>query len=108
MPVLNVTDQTFDAEVLNSELPVLVDFWAPWCGPCQMMTPIVDELAEELDGRARVVKVNIDAAKGLAVQYRIDSIPSFAVIHNGEVQNRVKGGMPKEQLRSLVEPHLNG
>ena len=98
MSAQNLTDGTFAAEVLQSEVPVLVDFWAPWCGPCRMMSPIVDELSAELGDRAGVVKVNIDEARATAVRYGITSIPSFAVIRGGEVQQRFSGVVPKHRL----------
>ena len=106
MPALNLTDGTFAAEVLQSEVPVLVDFWAPWCGPCRMMSSIVDEVSAELGDRARVVKVNIDEARATAVRYGITSIPSFAVIRGGEVQHRFSGVVPKARLLGALGPHL--
>ena len=106
MSALNLTDRTFAAEVLESEVPVLVDFWAPWCGPCHMMSPIVDEVSAELGDRARVVKVNIEEAPATAVRYGITSIPSFAVIRGGEVQQRLSGVVPKARLLGALSPHL--
>ncbi len=106
MSAQNLTDSTFATEVLQSEVPVLVDFWAPWCGPCRMMSPIVDELSAELRGRARVVKVNVDEARATAVRYGITSIPSFAVIRGGEVHERFSGVVPKHRLLGALDPHL--
>jgi thioredoxin 1 len=106
MSAHNVTDGTFAAEVLQSEVPVLVDFWAPWCGPCRMMSRIVDEVSAELGDRARVVKVNIDEALDTAVRYGITSIPSFAVIRGGEVQQRFSGVVPKDRLLKALDPNL--
>ena len=106
MSALNLTDRTFAAEVLESEVPVLVDFWAPGCGPCRMMSPIVDEVSAELGDRARVFKVNIEEAPATAVRYGITSIPSFAVIRGGEVQQRLSGVVPKARLLGALSPHL--
>ncbi len=106
MSAHNLTDGTFAAEVLQSEVPVLVDFWATWCGPCRMMSRIIDELAAELGDRARVVKLNIDEARVTAVRYGVTSIPSFAVIRGGEVQQRFSGVVPKDRLLAAINVHL--
>jgi thioredoxin 1 len=106
MTALSLTDSTFGAEVLQSAVPVLVDFWAPWCGPCRMMSPIVEEVSVELGDRARGVKVNIDEAPATAVRYGITSIPSFAVIFGGEVQQRFSGVVPKARLLGALNPLL--
>ena len=107
MSALHVNDQSFAADVLQSDVPVLVDFWAPWCPPCRMMGPVVDELAGELAGKARVVKVNVDEAPQTARQFRISSIPGFAVVRDGQVKQQALGAMPKERLLSMLKPHLN-
>lgn len=101
-----ITEATFEQEVLKSEVPVLVDFWAPWCGPCQVMGPLVDELATEFEAsKAKVVKVNVDEDGALAGKYEILSIPSFLVFKGGEVVETVVGGVPKEKLKEALDKH---
>ncbi|EMI55926.1 thioredoxin [Rhodopirellula sallentina] len=102
MSAVNVNDQTFQTEVLESPKPVLVDFWAPWCGPCRMMGPVVDELADELQSDAVVVKVNVDEATDTATRYGVQSIPTFAVIKDGELVQQLSGVLPKETLRDAL------
>ena len=107
MAAIHLNEQNFDKTVGEADVPVLVDFWAPWCGPCQAMSSVVDELAEELEGKAIVAKVNVDEASELAGKFGVASIPSFAVVKGGEVQAQTVGAMPKARLLSVVEPHLN-
>ena len=101
MSAVNIDLKNFRQEVLESEKPVLLDFWAPWCGPCRMVSPIVDEIAEE---RSDVVvgKVNVDEEIELASQFRVMSIPTLVVIENGEVANRVVGARPKADILKLL------
>ena len=97
------TSENFDAEVVNSEVPVLVDFYANWCGPCKMMGPVVDELAKEYDGRIKVGKVNIDEEPQLAQKYGVMSIPYFAFIKNGKIVDDELGAVPKARLESKIQ-----
>jgi len=100
-----VTTANFDAEVLKSSTPVLVDFWAPWCGPCRAVAPTVDALATEFAGRAKVVKVNTDEDQDIAVKYGVGSIPTLMVFKNGEMVERVVGNRPKPELAALHKRH---
>lgn len=102
---MELTKDTFSAEVLSSDLPVLVDFWAPWCGPCQMMAPILDELSEELAGKVKITKVNTEdgANQELAMQYQIQSIPNMKLFKGGQVIGEFIGLRNKETLRGEIE-----
>lgn len=106
MSVVNVTEKNFEAEVLKSTLPVLVDFWAQWCGPCKQLSPIVDELANDLNGKLKVVKVNVDEAGDLAAEHNILSIPTLMVFKNGQVVDHFVGAMGKAQLLAKIQPNL--
>jgi thioredoxin 1 len=101
-----VTTANFDAEVLKSSTPVLVDFWAPWCGPCRAVAPTVDALATEFAGRAKVVKDNTDEDQDIAVKYGVGSIPTLMVFKNGEMVERVVGNRPKPELAALLNRHM--
>jgi len=103
---LDVTDSTWEASVLQNDTPVLVDFWAPWCGPCRTMGPFVDKLAEEFGERLKVVKLNTQDNTEVPARYGITSIPTFMVIKNGEVATQVIGAQKYENLKQAVEPHL--
>ena len=100
------TEDNFMEEVIKSDVPVLVDFYADWCGPCKMMGPVVAELAEEYEGKAKVGKVNVDMQRRLAAQFGIESIPSFVVIKNGRIVDRAMGAMPKDILEEKLERAL--
>ncbi len=102
----SVTEQTFDTEVLKSPTPVLVDFWAIWCGPCKMIAPIVEELAGEYEGRLRVVKLDVDENGGIAAKYSVMSIPTLGIFRGGELIERIVGYMPKEQLKKRIDAAL--
>ncbi len=101
------TDTNFDTEVLNSELPVLVDFWAPWCGPCRMVGPVVEELADQYQGKLKVVKVNTDENQEISMRYGIRSIPTLGVFKGGQIVDGVIGAVSKQALESKVLPHMN-
>jgi len=103
---LAATDQNFDAEVLKSDIPVLVDFWATWCGPCKMVAPILDEIAGEYVGKLKVAKVDVDQNPGVAGRYGIRSIPSMFLFKNGQVVEQLVGAMPKPAILKKIEGHL--
>src|SRR5713226_5677745 len=98
-----VTEQTFDSEVLKSNVPVLVDFWAVWCGPCKMIAPIVEDLAGEYAGRLKVLKLDVDENGGVAAKYNVMSIPTLGLFNKGELVERIVGYMPKEQLKKRID-----
>lgn len=101
MSVVTITQENFESEVLGSEKPVLVDFWASWCGPCRMLSPIVDEVAKE-HPEVKVGKINVDEQMDLAVQFGVMSIPTLIVFKNGEIANKSVGAIPKEAVESLI------
>ena len=104
--ILHVTEATFDAEVLKSKQLVLVDFWATWCGPCRMIAPILDELAEEYAGRVKICKVNVDDEPTLAQRYKIMSIPAVFLFRDGEVVEKMIGARPKQSFADAIEENL--
>jgi len=101
-----VTDSTFQTEVLSSSQPVLVDFWATWCGPCRMVAPIVEEIANENNGKLKVAKVDVDANPQTAQQFGVMSIPTLIVFKGGQPVERLVGYMPKAKLMQALSPHL--
>ena len=104
--VSEVTDDNFQAEVLESETPVLVDFWAPWCGPCRMVAPVVEEIAQEKGDALKVVKLNIDENQQTAMNYNVMSIPTLMVFKHGQPAKTVVGAYPKRRLEAEIEPAL--
>ena len=104
--VLELNDSTFEAEVVNSSIPVLVDFWATWCGPCRKLGPVVDEIAESYEGKVKFVKVNVEESLETAKKYSISGLPSLLVFKNGEAVERMAGLMPKSTIISNIEKHL--
>jgi thioredoxin 1 len=105
--IVEGTDNNFDQEVIKSNIPVLVDFWAPWCGPCRMVSPLVDELADEFTGKLKVVKVNTDENQEIAVKYGIRSIPTLGIFKNGEIVDGIIGALPKQAIKDKLLPHLS-
>ena len=104
---LHITEQNFEAEVLNSDIPVMVDFYADWCGPCKMMAPVVEKMAEEFEGRIKVGKCNVDENMQLAQQYRISNIPAFIVFKDGKPAEFFVGAMSTSELKGKLEQVLN-
>ncbi|MCR5090606.1 MAG: thioredoxin [Oscillospiraceae bacterium] len=102
MKELIVTKENFENTVLKSDLPVLIDFWAGWCGPCRMLSPVVSEIAEEYDGKVRVCKVNVDEEPELASAFHVSSIPLLVVMKDGKVTNSAVGVRPKAQIVSML------
>jgi thioredoxin 1 len=101
--VREVTDATFDSEVLKSDVPVLIDFWAPWCGPCRAIAPIVDELASSYSGKLKVVKMNVDDNPNTPGSYGVRSIPNLLLIKGGQVKDQIIGAVPKAQLQKAID-----
>jgi len=101
-----LTDENFEAEILKAELPCLVDFWAPWCGPCRMVSPVVEEIAKEYEGKLKVGKLNVDKGPQTASQYGIMSIPTISIFKGGKRVDTVVGAVPKEEIVSVIIPHF--
>lgn len=103
MSVVNLNEKNFEEEVLKSDKTILIDFWASWCGPCKMMSPVVDEIAEEMKGTVKVCKINIDEEQNLAVKYNVMSIPTFVVIKGGKEIGRTIGVQDKEEIKKMLK-----
>lgn len=103
---LHVTDATFDAEVLNSTTPVLVDFWAEWCGPCRMIGPVVEEMAGEYEGKAKITKVDVDSNPQISTKFGIRSIPTLLIFKNGQMVDQIVGAVPKSVLKKQLDAQL--
>ncbi|MEJ2486822.1 MAG: thioredoxin [Anaerolineales bacterium] len=104
---IKVTDAEFEDKVLNSEIPVVVDFWAPWCGPCKMVAPILDKLAVEYDGKVLIAKVNTDENQQYMMQYGVQGIPTMIFVNDGKLIHRQVGALPEPILRDLFEQFVN-
>ena len=105
--IIHASDDSFEQDVIKSEIPTLVDFWAPWCGPCKAVGPVLEELAEEYEGRVRIVKVNTDEHPGVAGALNIRSIPTLILFKDGKVSDMKVGAAPKPALASWLEGHAN-
>jgi len=104
--VHQVSDASFDGDILESEMPVLVDFWAPWCGPCRSVAPIVEDLASQYAGKLKVAKVNVDESTNVAMKYQVTSIPTFILFKNGQVADRVLGALPRGEFVRFIDRNL--
>ncbi|MCB9147592.1 MAG: thioredoxin [Caldilineaceae bacterium] len=104
---IKITDATFEEQVINSDTPVLVDFWAEWCGPCKMIAPVLDEIATELNGKLTIGKINVDEEQSTMMAYGIMGIPALLLFKDGELVTRITGFRPKPQLMAELTPHIN-
>ncbi len=106
MSVSHVAEESFQSDVLGSDVPVLVDFWAEWCGPCRMIAPVLDQISEEYDGRLQIMKLNVDEAQQTAFQYNVRSIPTLILFKNGQVEMQVVGAQSRQQICKMLDEKL--
>lgn len=104
--IFEVTGENFQSDVLGSDVPVLVDFWAVWCGPCRIVAPVLDELADELEGKVRFAKLNVDEEQELAMKFNVSSIPTFILFKNGSAADQIRGAMPKGAFQQFLSQHV--
>ena len=104
--VVTVSEDNWEQEVLKSDTPVLVDFWAQWCGPCRMVAPVLDQIASEMDGKVRVAKLDVDANQNIAYKFQVSSIPTFILFKDGQMADRMMGAMPKSAFENFINRNL--
>ena len=104
--VVTLSEDNWEQEVLKSDTPVLVDFWAQWCGPCRMVAPVLDQIATEMDGKVRIAKLDVDSNQKIAYQFQVSSIPTFILFKDGQMADRMMGAMPKSAFESFINRNL--